>query len=180
MILVHHFLRDSAERSPDKAAILSEGQAYTFAWLDEQSGRLASVLQAAGLAHGDRVALFMENAADLIVSILGVLKAGGVFVAINATTRTGKLAYLLGDCGARFLIARRALASVVRQAASQAPALQTIFWAGPTRQMPEGGRSLEEVLGEPRSPLRQLRDAALAGAQQPWHRAGGHVRPRPF
>ena len=157
MILVHHFLRDSAERSPDKAAILAEGQAHTFAWLEAQSGRLASALQDAGLAHGDRVALFMENAADLIASIFGVLKAGGVFVAINATTRAGKLAYLLDDCGARFLIARRALASVVRKAASQAPALQTIFWAGPTRQMPEGGRSLEEVLGEPRGTLRQPR-----------------------
>ena len=157
MILVHHFLRDSAERSPDKAAILFEGQAYTFAWLEERSGRLASALQEAGLTHGDRVAFLMENAADLVASIFGVLKAGGVFVVINAATRAGKIACLLNDCGARFLIAQHTLASVVRKAASQASVLQTIFWTGQVRRTPESGRSIEEVLGEPRGMLRQPR-----------------------
>jgi long-chain acyl-CoA synthetase len=61
-------------------------------------------LRARGVQRGDRVAIFLENSIELVVSVFAALEAGGVFVVINPTTKAGKLAFLLDASGAAALI----------------------------------------------------------------------------
>lgn len=80
---------------------------------------LANSLIGEGVARGDRVAIFMDNSVETAVAIFAVLKAGAVFCVINPTTKSDKLAYMLGNSGATVLICDRlhfntALAAGVR------------------------------------------------------------------
>jgi long-chain acyl-CoA synthetase len=50
--------------------------------------------------RGDRVAIYLNNSVEAVVSIFAVLKAGAVFVSINPTTKRDKLIYILNNCHA--------------------------------------------------------------------------------
>lgn len=104
MKLVQNFLEYSAERLPDKVALVCDQRRVTYAELDLQANRLANAMRACGLKRGDRVALYLNNTVELVVGIFAVLKAGGVFVPVNPTTKKDKLAYILNNCRAAGLL----------------------------------------------------------------------------
>lgn len=109
--LVHAALRRCARAYPRKAALVSGGQTYTYGELEASSSRLAGALQERGLARGDRVAIQMESTWECAVSIYGAIKAGGVFVLIHPQTRVDKVAFMIGDCGARLALVDAGLAA---------------------------------------------------------------------
>ena len=76
----------------------------TYAQIEAASNRLANALIARGLKRGDRVALYLPNNFEAVVSIYATLKAGGVFVMINPATKKEKFLYILNDCRATALI----------------------------------------------------------------------------
>ncbi len=94
----------SAEREPDKIALVIEGESYTYLQLAEESSRMASGLLARGLHRGDRVAIYMDNTWPCIVSLYAISIAGGVFLIINPQTKADKLEYIIRDCGAEILL----------------------------------------------------------------------------
>jgi len=102
-------LEGSARLFPDKNALFALGKWHTYRDLDDRANRLARLLLKRGLAKGDRVALFIENSAEYVVSYYGILKAGGTTVALNTESTAEDVAYVIGDCGIRFLIANRRL-----------------------------------------------------------------------
>lgn len=103
-MLVHHFLEHSAQRLPNKVALICGGQPFTYAELDAMANRLAHALQQQGVRRGDRVSVYLNNSVEAVVAIFGTLKAGGVFVIINRTTKTEKLVYILNNCRAAALV----------------------------------------------------------------------------
>jgi len=110
--LVHDFLAASAARLPEKVALICGRQRYTYLQLEEMANRLANALQQGGVQRGDRVAIYLNNSMEAVVSIFAVLKAGAVFVVVNRTTKADKLSYILNNCRAAACITdRRALAS---------------------------------------------------------------------
>ena len=103
-MLVHEILEDSAARQPDKVAIVCRGRRITYGWLNIAANRLAHALRELGVARGDRVAIYLNNSAELVVGIFGVLKAGAVFVVINRATKADKLFYVLKNCCSTVLL----------------------------------------------------------------------------
>ena len=69
MKLVHDFLRETAVREPEKPALICGDKVHTFGGLEHDSDRIARALQQAGITRGDHVALFLENSAELVVSL---------------------------------------------------------------------------------------------------------------
>ncbi len=104
-MLVHDFLLESAERSPQKTALVCGRERLTYRDLEIRSASLARALRARGLERGDRVLIWQENSVQAIVAIFGVLRAAGVFVVIDPAVKARKLAFLLADSEARALIA---------------------------------------------------------------------------
>jgi long-chain acyl-CoA synthetase len=98
---VEEFLEISADRFPDKIALVVGQQRLTYRELDEQANRLAHALMSFGVRRGDRVAIYLENSVEAVLSIFAVLKAGGVFLMVNPSTKAEKLAYVLNNCRAR-------------------------------------------------------------------------------
>ena len=90
-LLVDDFLDGSAARFPDKVALVCGDRRLTYAELGAASAVLAGQLQALGVRRGDRVVMQLQNCVEAVVSVFGILKAGGVFVPLNPTTKAEKL-----------------------------------------------------------------------------------------
>ena len=103
-MLVQEFLENSADRLPGKVALVCDGQRLTYSEIETRANRLANALRMHGLERGDRVVTYLPNSVDLVVSLFAVLKAGGVFVIVNHTTKHDKLAYILNNCQATAII----------------------------------------------------------------------------
>lgn len=139
--LVHHFLEDSADQFPEKTALVSADQRLTYAQLEAQANRFANALRARGIQRGDRVGLYLPNSVELVCAIFGVLKAGAVFVVVNATTKADKLTYILNNCQARGLVTWAAQRPNTPTLLQQSPTLDWICLVG------DAGEDQEPVIG---------------------------------
>lgn len=107
------FLELSARQTPDKTAVVCGSSRITFCQLNRQANCLAHALIDRGLQRGDRVALFLDNSIEACLAVFAVLKAGGVFLPINPTTKADKLAFLLNNSRAAALVMRSCSESLV-------------------------------------------------------------------
>jgi len=103
--LVQHFLEISSQKFPDKVAVKHGTESITFADLYQKSGSLGYGLQGLGIARGARVGILLDKSIAQVLSILGTLKAGFIFVTINPILKEKQIRHILKDCGIRLLIA---------------------------------------------------------------------------
>ena len=85
----------------------ARGQSITYRELEERSNQLAHFLREQGIQKGDRVGLFFPKSVESIISMLGVLKAGGVYVPLDPQAPADRVGYIIGNCGIRVLITNR-------------------------------------------------------------------------
>jgi amino acid adenylation domain-containing protein len=147
-MLVQDFLQQSAERYPDKAALVCGNERHTYAWIEERSNCLANALIANGLQRGDRVAVYLQNSVESVLSIFAILKAAGVFVVLNPTTKKDKLAYILNKCGAAAIITTQANRGLIDEVRQGAPALRFAILCNKISSGGENGffHDLDELL----------------------------------
>jgi long-chain acyl-CoA synthetase len=126
-MLLHQRFEYTAARLPDKVALVVDGRRLTFRELAEQVHVLASALQDKGVAPGERVALFLDNHAEMVAAIFATLQVGAVFMPINPLTKQDKLAYLLNDSQASALLTQGSLAATYNAALAQAPTVRTVL-----------------------------------------------------
>ncbi|MEJ1161505.1 class I adenylate-forming enzyme family protein [Prosthecomicrobium sp. N25] len=141
---VEDFLRASARRFPEKTALVAGARRLSFAELDALSDNLARALAARGVERGDRVVLFMDNAAETVISVFGALKAGAVFSPVNPSTKADKLAWILNNCRARALLTQARTAEVAAAARAEAPSVSLAAVAG-AKALPSGFVAYEEL-----------------------------------
>ena len=103
-MLLNNFIETSAGRLPDKDALICQDRRYTYSELDSMSNRIANALMDRGVEKGDRVGIFLDNSAESVISIFGILKAGCAFVVVNPQTKPRKVCYILDNCSAKGLI----------------------------------------------------------------------------
>lgn len=89
---------------PQKLALLFEGQSFTYKALDQMANRMANGLRALGIDRGDRVALFLPNIPEFVISYLGIQKIGAVAVSINVMLKRDEVKFILEDCTAVAII----------------------------------------------------------------------------
>jgi long-chain acyl-CoA synthetase len=123
-MLVQDFLHHSAQRLPDKVALICDGHRLTYAEIDVMANCLANALIEHGVRRGDRVAIYLNNSIEAVVSIFATLKAGGVFVVVNHTTKRDKLTYILNNCRATALLTEARKTSLAHQVMADVPSLK--------------------------------------------------------
>lgn len=98
---------------PDKVAV-SDGQArLTYSELDQRAGRLASALRAAGVRRDQLVGLCVERSVDLIVGLLGILKAGAGYLPLDPAYPAARRDRVLSLSNAEVVVAHRATRELV-------------------------------------------------------------------
>ncbi|MGE5207446.1 MAG: class I adenylate-forming enzyme family protein [Chlamydiota bacterium] len=151
---IEEFLERSAEKSPDKAALICGGQRLTYAEVEGRANQLARLLVEQGLQRWERVVVYAPNSVETALAVFAILKAGGVFVLVNPTTKREKLAYILNNCRASALVTTQRLLPVALGAAAEAPWVRFGLAAGASAgQLPAAGKgqlwlSLENALQE--------------------------------
>lgn len=154
-VLVQDFFKLSATLNPKKEALICAEGRWTYEELDEACELLADFFVQIGLGFQDRVAIFLDNSAEAVISIYSTLRAGGVFLVINGAVKPRKLEYILRDSGASILIADASRAAVVMEAAKEIETLTTVWVGEPyTSRLPRSFR-WEEIFerGSPSAAL---------------------------
>ena len=125
--LIHHMLRTSALRFPEKEALVDRENRLTFEEAVRKIAGLAEGLRQAGLQRGDRVGICLETSVLQALSIFGVSQAGGVFVPINNLLFPEQVAHIASDCRMRALITSRDKLSSFASVLKSIPSLDFVI-----------------------------------------------------
>jgi len=95
--LIHEFLEYSAEKHPDKLALIYEDVRATYSEINNRANALAQLLIDNQVIPGDRVLIILENSLDYVVSYYGILKTGAVAVPLSTDLRPNNLNPLIAE-----------------------------------------------------------------------------------
>jgi len=113
---VHAQVAERAAAQPGAVAARIDGREITYGELEERAGRLARRLRELGVGHQDIVAVALERGPELLVALVGVLKAGAAFVMLDPEHPPRRLTYILDDTQARIVLTSSAIAASLPEA----------------------------------------------------------------
>lgn len=141
--LLGEALTFSAEKYPDKTSVISKGEEFSYKYLKENAENLASHLINEGICKGDRIAVYLNNSWQSVVSIYGITLAGGVFLLINPQTKADKLNYILNDSGAKIIVSENQL---LKELSISLKKLNELFQIIVSGQISEGSNFSQSVV----------------------------------
>lgn len=80
-----YFLEEAARKYPDRACTIFNGAVISYKEMNALTDHMAAALVELGVKKGDRVGIFMPNVPQFVIAYFGILKAGGIVVAVNPT-----------------------------------------------------------------------------------------------
>src|ERR1700741_4640785 len=115
-----------AASAPDRPAVImaESGRTLTYGELDDNSARLASALHAMGLRKGDVIAMLSDNAAEAFEIYWAALRSGLYITAVNWHLAAEEAAYILGDSGARVVMASSGVRDLAERLHDLAPEIR--------------------------------------------------------
>lgn len=109
----HGIFEAQAERIPEQTAVIYEDTALTYHELNEKANLLAQALQNRGGKREHLVAVMLERSADMIIAVLGIMKAGAAYVPVDPTYPKERIAYMLQDSGATIMLTQSSLTELL-------------------------------------------------------------------
>ncbi|MDT5225779.1 MAG: 3-oxocholest-4-en-26-oate---CoA ligase [Mycobacterium sp.] len=149
---------------PDRVALISGDEQLTYAQLEEKANRLAHYLIAQGVRKDDKVGLYCRNRIEIVIAMLGIIKAGAILVNVNFRYVEGELRYLFENSDMVALVHERQYSDRVANVLPDTPNVKTVlvvedgwdgdyqryggveFYSATADSSPE--RDFEELLGE--------------------------------
>ncbi len=114
---------EQASASPDKTAIVFENYQLSYRQLEERSNQLANYLRMKGVNSQSLVPVCIERSLDLLVGILGILKAGAAYVPLDPEYPAERIQFMLQDISAKLLLSTKTSRSRIKGSEN----LQTIL-----------------------------------------------------
>lgn len=144
-VLLHEIVAEHARRAPEAPAVTCDGRTLAYRELDARAERLAAELRTR--VHGENavVAVLMDRSAELIVSLLAVLKAGCAYLALNTADPDRRLAELVADAGARIAVADAGAAGRLPAGLPTLTPDTTAEAGNPPRTAATGARSADDL-----------------------------------
>ncbi|NWA29893.1 AMP-binding protein, partial [Pseudomonas gingeri] len=106
---IHQLFEEQVLAQPEAIAVAFQAQRLSYAELNRQANRLAHHLIGLGVGPDDRVAICVERGVEMMVGLLGVLKAGAAYVPLDPAYPAERLAYMIEDSQPSALLTQRAL-----------------------------------------------------------------------
>jgi hypothetical protein len=107
--LIHQLFEARAAAHPGAPALIYQDQSLTYRKLNTKANQLAHHLRSLGVQPDDRVALCVERSLDMVVGLLGILKAGAAYVPLDPNSPEARLTFMLTDCAPVALLTQTAL-----------------------------------------------------------------------
>jgi amino acid adenylation domain-containing protein/non-ribosomal peptide synthase protein (TIGR01720 family)/FkbM family methyltransferase len=101
---LHEWFTRQAKRTPDAIAVTDESGQLTYAELDAATNQLATYLRRRGVGPESIVALYLPRSLRMVQAILGVLKAGGAYLPLDASSPAARIKQMLEDSGALLVL----------------------------------------------------------------------------
>ncbi|PHV07123.1 non-ribosomal peptide synthetase [Janthinobacterium sp. BJB412] len=130
---VHAMFEAQAARTPDAVAVRHLGRSVSYAELDGRANALARALAARNVGPGDLAGLFVRRAPEMLVALLGILKAGAAYLPLDPAYPAERLAFMLEDSAASVVVTEGAL---LGQLPAQAPATLLLDGLGAADEAP--------------------------------------------
>ena len=103
-ICVHELFEQHALRKGEATAVTYEAERLSYAELNARANQLANYLQRLGVKREDRVGMYLERSTQMIVSMIGILKAGAVYVPLDLAYPQERISLILNDSQIEFLL----------------------------------------------------------------------------
>lgn len=106
---LYHLIEAQVERTPEATAVRIEDERLTYRELNEKANQLAHHLRTLGVGPEIPVGICMERSLELIVGLLGILKAGGTYVPLDPVYSKERISFALDDAGISILLTQQRL-----------------------------------------------------------------------
>jgi len=142
---IHHAFEAQAAQSPERVALVEGDAILTYEALNRRANQLAHYLWRRGVGPEMPIGICAERSIDMVVGLLGILKAGGTYVPLDPTYPQERLAYMARHAQVRLILAQSHVQEVV---------LTTPIWlASPQPIHPPCLVPMQRTSSTPRGPL---------------------------
>ena len=135
---IQNILMKSANRYPDKNAIVYHEEKIAYKDLDVVTSKLAVTLLESGVRRGDRIGVYINKSIPAVISILGILKAGGVYVPLDANAPLTRLACIIENSGMKCLLTSTRKGDNVQQMFPEKNPLDIVLLTDDLKRLKEG------------------------------------------
>ncbi|KEO82736.1 non-ribosomal peptide synthetase [Tumebacillus flagellatus] len=127
--IIHHLFYEQAAKTPDHTAVSFGSQQVTYRELNESSNRVAHFLRDRGVGRGELVGVLLERSCEMVVSLLGILKAGAAFVPLDPKYPLDRLAMIVSEVAPKWLVTQASFAGKLQElkAAAGLTNVQTLY-----------------------------------------------------
>jgi amino acid adenylation domain-containing protein/thioester reductase-like protein len=110
-LCIHELIQEQVKRTPKSVAVQFEDQSLTYKELNKHADELAKILVMQGVKPGTLVGIFANRSLDMMVGLLGVLKAGGAYLPLDPSFPSERLAFMVEDSGVAVILTQTSLVS---------------------------------------------------------------------
>jgi len=111
--LLHQLVEAQAARKPSAEAVVGTSERLSFSALNQRGNQLARKLRSLGVMVGSRVGVCFERSPEMVIALLGILKAGAAYVPLDPEYPEERLTVILEDVGVEVLVTQEQLLSTL-------------------------------------------------------------------
>ena len=112
-ICLHHLFEAQVERTPNRIALVYEQQQLSYRELNGRANKLARYLIAAGVRREGLVGISVERSIEMVVGLIGIMKAGAAYVALDGGYPAQRLSYMIEDAQLKILLTSQHMAEAL-------------------------------------------------------------------
>ncbi|PWK15798.1 non-ribosomal peptide synthetase [Tumebacillus permanentifrigoris] len=131
---------------PNAIAVTCGEESWSYSQLNAQANRIAHLLREKGVQEGTPVVLVLERSLDMLAAILGVVKAGGLYVPVDPDYPEERIAYIVEDSGAAFLLLQNEVPTALHGFHGRVLALDQVNFAELPDHNPESCISADSLI----------------------------------
>jgi D-alanine--poly(phosphoribitol) ligase subunit 1 len=128
--LLQSYLDDASRAHPEKPALVDDQRTVSYGQLQNDADRIAHCLKANGVRRQDRVVICMKRSAQIIVAMMGILKADAIYVPVDAKAPVERLVKVVRDCRPCVMVCDDAALPVLDLVRSQMPSVKALVVFG--------------------------------------------------
>ncbi len=113
LVCLHSLIEKQAEKTPGSIAVIYENKQLTYEELNRRSNQLANYLRKLGAGPDDLVGLCVERSPEMVIGILGILKAGAAYIPVDPEYPESRVEFMIKDSNAKVLITQKSLADAL-------------------------------------------------------------------
>ena len=114
-ICLHQLFEAQVRQTPDAVAAVFQDEQITYRKLSQRANQLANYLIKSGVKPDTLIGIYVERSLDMLVGLLGILKAGAAYVPMDPSFPPERLSYMMEDANISILVTQEHLIDVFPQ-----------------------------------------------------------------